>query len=705
MRANTFLTIGLIILVGCQSNENSLTMNTNPFYTEFDTPYGVPDFEKIKAAHFLPAIKKGIQEQKDEMEKIKQLEADPDFNNTILAMERSGNLLTRVTRVFYNLLSANTSDSLQAIAREASPILSMHEDEILMDSALFARVKSVYDQKASLNLGVEEQQLLTEYYKNFIRSGANLNKTHQAELREINERLSLLYLQFGDNLLAWDNSWMLVVDNESDLKGLPGIIKASAANDAKEKGLEGKWVVTLHKPSWIPFLQYAENRSLREEVYKAWMNRGNNDDQFDNKSVLSEIISLRHQKAQLLGYNTWADYMLDNNMAKTRESAVSLLNDLWEKALPMAKTEVEEMQAMIAEEGGKFDLAPWDWWYYAEKVRKRKYDLDDETLRPYFPLTQVQKGLFNVVNQLYGLQMEAIPHIPKPHPDTEAFEVKEKDGTLVGILYMDFHPRGSKGGGAWMDAYRKQSKMDGRDVLPVITTVFNFTKSSGDKPALLTFDEVSTMYHEMGHALHGLLSDCTYPTISGTATPQDFVELPSQIMENWAAEPTVMKQYARHYESGEAIPDELVDKIIVSSKFNQGFITTEYLAASLLDMSWHTEGALTDLEPIEFEKSAMESVGLIKEILPRYRSTYFAHIFTGDDYSAGYYSYIWAAVLDADAYQAFVETGDIFNPEIARSFRKNILEKGGADEAMQLYRNFRGKDPSVEPLLKRRGLL
>lgn len=700
-----FFSSVLFMMVGCEKNTEKKVMKDNPLMRDFNTPFEVPDFENIRVEHFLPAIQKGISEQNKEIDEIKNNVEIPDFTNTIEALERSGELLNKTTSIFYNLLSANTSTDLQALAREISPILSKHQDEILMDPLLFDRVKVVYRQIDKLNLPTEQKKLVEKYFKRFVRNGSNLSGQQKDSLKEINEELSLLGLEFSENLLAEDNQWKLVIDKKEDLAGLPDMIISAATAAASDAGLKGKWVITLHKPSWIPFLQYSSRRELREKVYKAWMNRGNNNNENDNKKIIQKTLSLRDQKAELLGYKNWASYILDDNMAKSPEAVYSLLNGLWEKALPMAQSEARAMQSLIDEENGNFKLHPWDWWYYAEKVRKSRFDLDDEMLRPYFELNNVRKGLFYVVNELYGLQFIERKDLPKPHPDVQGFEVLENDGEHVGILYMDFYPRASKTGGAWMDAYRKQFGQNGQNITPVITTVFNFTQPSGDQPALLTFDEVETMFHEMGHALHGLLSDCTYRTLSGTAVPRDFVELPSQILENWASEPEVMKHYARHIQTGEVIPDDLINKLNSSRKFNQGFTMVEYLAASLLDMAYHTADSIKNIDPIAFENEIMKKIHLIPEIIPRYRSTYFAHIFEGQGYSSGYYSYKWAEVIDADAYEAFKETGDIFNPEIASSFRKNVLSKGGTDDAMKLYINFRGREPDLEPLLKRSGLL
>jgi peptidyl-dipeptidase Dcp len=544
--------------------------------------------------------------------------------------------------------------------------------------------------------------LLDKTYKVFVRGGANLDEEKKATLRTINEELSLLELKFGQNVLKEDNAFQLVIDSQEDLAGLPDAVISGAAEAANELGQEGKWIFTLHKPSMIPFLQYSEKRDLREKIFKAYINRGNNDNEYDNKAIASRIAALRVQKANLLGYETHAHFVLEQNMAKVPGNVYDLLNKLWEPALQIAKQEAQALQEIMDEEGKRFKLEAWDWWYYTEKLKKAKYALDDEILRPYFKLENVIDGVFSVASNLYGLQFEERTDIPKYHKDVKVFEVKEADGTHVGILYTDYFPRSSKRGGAWMNSIRKQSRMKGKKVTPVIFNVGNFSKPTAEKPSLITLEEVATLFHEFGHALHGLLSDSTYETLSGTAVSRDFVELPSQIMENWALHPEVLKMYAKHYETGEPIPQDLIDKIISAGQFNQGFVTVEYLAASFLDMDWHTLTATEELDVWEFENNSLGKIGLIPEIVVRYRSPYFRHIFAGG-YSSGYYSYIWAEVLDADAFEAFKETS-LFDRATADSFRKNILAAGGTEDPMTLYVRFRGTEPKVEPLLKKRGL-
>ena len=689
-----------LILSSCNQKKEVKKDMTNPFFNEYKTPFQVPPFNEIKLEHFMPAIDAGITDQLAEIKAITDNKEEPTFDNTIQAFDQSGILVGRVSLTFFNLNSANTNDEMQSMAREITPKLSAHRDNIALDKELFARVKSVYDRRNELNLNPEQLRVVEKYYLDFARNGANLPDDKQAELRKLNNEISMLELKFGENNLAETNkNFKLVVDNEADLKGLPADVIAAAADQAKQDSMQGKWVFTLQKPSMIPFLQYAENRALREKIYKGYLNRGNNGNANDNKEVISKLVTLRDQRAKLLGFNNYAAYVVDVNMAKTPENVHDFLMKLWTPALERAKKERDDMQALINKEGGKFKLESWDWWHYAEKVRKAKYDLDESQIKPYFKLENVLDGLFYTANKLYGIKFIKRTDIPVYNEEVSAYEVQEADGKHIGVLYYDFHPRAGKSNGAWCTTFRDQMYQNGEKITPVVSIVCNFTRPSGNTPALLSFDEVTTLFHESGHALHALFTDGPYRRIAGVV-PNDFVELPSQVMENWASEPEVLRVYAKHYQTGEVIPETLVSKIEKSAQFNQGFETVEYLAASLLDMDWHTLPLTTDVE--SFEKASMDKIGLINEIAPRYRSTYFAHIFSGG-YSAGYYVYIWAAVLDADAFDAFKQSGNIFNPEIAAKFR-TLLAKSGSDEGMVVYKNFRGQDPSIEPLLKRRGL-
>ncbi len=686
-----------ILLTACNGNNN------NPLLEKWDTPFETPPFDEIKNEDYLPAFKEAIKLHNTEIEKITNSTEKPTFKNTIEALEYSGELLTRVRNVFGAMRGAMNSDELQAISKEIIPMLSKHQDDINLNASLFKRVKAVYDKRNDLDLTTEQKTLLNKYYKGFVRGGADLNDNDKKEFRKINEELSLLSLKFGENVLAENNKFELVIDNEADLDGLPESIITSAKETAKEKGYENKWVFTIQKPSMIPFLQYSTKRELRKKIYTAYFLKGDHNDNLDNKNNISKIVMLRLKRANMLGYKTHADYVLDEQMAKTPKNVYDLLDKVWKPALKRAKAERDEMQKMIKAEGNNFKLESWDWWYYAEKIKREKYDLDENELRPYFEVSNVIKGVFGLATNLFGIQFVERDDIQKYHPDVKVFEVKEADGKHIGILYTDYFPRASKRSGAWMDEFRRQHKKDGKMITPIIYNVGNFSKPTADKPALLSIDEVLTLFHEFGHALHGLLSNCTYPSVAATETPRDFVEFPSQVMENWALHPDVLKSYAKHYKTGMVIPKELVDKIVKSSLFNQGFATVEYTAASYLDMDWHTITKETKLDVNEFENESMSKIRLIPEIKPRYRSTYFNHIFSGG-YSAGYYSYLWSEVLDADAFNAFVESGDVLNKELAAKYRKYILSAGGTEDAMELYKKFRGKEPSIEPLLKRRGL-
>jgi peptidyl-dipeptidase Dcp len=679
-----------------------LQQEENPLFSEFDTPFQVPPFDKIQEKHYLPAFKEGMEQQNMEIEAIVNNPEAPTFENTIEAMESTGSSLRKVSSVFYVLNGSMTNDNMQEIAKEVAPLESKHEDNIRLNEKLFQKVKAVYEQKDKLDLTTEQNTLLVKYYKDFVRSGANLDEEKKAKMKEINQELSILTVKFGENVLKENNRFEMVIDKKEDLAGLPQAVIAGAAEAAKEREYEGKWVFTIHKPSMIPFLQYSENRALREKIFKAYINKGNNNDELDNKDNLAKIAALRVERANLLGYKTHADYVLEKNMAKKPENVYKFLEQLWKPALKMTKKEARELQEMIRKEGHDFKLQAWDWWYYAEKLKKAKYALDEEMLRPYFKLENVREGAFSVASKLFGIQFIEREDIPKYHEDARVFEVKEADGSHIGIFYTDYFPRASKRGGAWMNSFRKQSRLHGKEIYPVITNNGNFSKPTGDKPALISSEEVSTLFHEFGHGLHGLLSDCTYNRLSGTSVSRDFVEMQSQIMENWAFEPEVLKMYAKHYETGEVMPQELIDKLKKASHFNQGFVTVEYLAASFLDMDWHTLTEAKELDVHEFETESLNKIGLIPEIIVRYKSPYFNHIFSGG-YSSGYYSYIWAEVLDADAFQAFKETS-LFDQKTAQSFRENILERGGTENPMVLYKRFRGAEPKVEFLLKKRGL-
>ena len=679
-------------------------MDSNPFFKTWDTPFGTPPFDEIKMSHYMPAFEKGMAIEKQEIETIVNNPETPTFENTIAAMEFSGELHIKVANVFYNMTGSMSDPDIEALSEELAPIRSAHRDDINLNSKLFERIKHLVDFKAELNLTPEQDRLLDEYYKGFVRAGALLNDSDKEKLREINEQLSVLTLRFSKNGLDETNRFELIIEDKNDLAGLPDAVISGASETAEEKGYSGKWIFTIHKPSLIPFLQYSERRELRERMFKAYANQGDQGDSLDNKDILKKVASLRVQRANLLGYETHAHYVLEENMAKVPDNVYKLLNQLWKPALKRAKMEARDLQKMIRREGHSFELKPWDWWYYAEKVKKDKFALDEEMLRPYLKLENVIQGAFDVATKLWGLTFNELDNIQIYHEDVKVFEVKDRDGSHIGILYTDYFPRTSKRGGAWMSDFRGQSVKNGEDIRPIIVNVGNFSKPTAGKPALISFEEVETLFHEFGHALHGLLSKVTYPSLSGTNVTRDFVELPSQIMENWASEPEVLKSYALHFETGEPMPDELIEKIRKSSLFNQGFATVEYLAASFLDMDWHTLTDDTEQEPTLFETASMDRLNLIPEIIPRYRSTYFRHIFSSPTgYSSGYYSYIWAEVLDADAFQAFKESS-LFDAHYAEAYRKNILEAGNTADPMELYIRFRGSEPSIDALLKKRGL-
>jgi len=587
-----------------QMEQKKDVVRNNPLLEKFDTPFGVPPFGEIQLQDYLPAFQVAMEEQNAEIEAIVNQPEAPDFYNTLEAMAYSGELLDQVAAIFFGQLSANTSTEMQDLAEEISPLLSEHSDNISLNPGLFKRVKAVYDQQDKSQLSDEQEFLLENVYKDFVRSGANLPAEQQTELKDINQQLSTLTLKFDQHVLDENNAFQLVIDNEADLAGLPASVVQMAAQQATEASEAGKWVFTLQKPSMIPFLQYADNRELRQQLYQAYLNRGNHDNELDNKKLLSDIINLRIRKAHLLGYPTYADYVLEERMAKTPDNVMKFLNQVWEAALPVAQEEVSQMQEIIDTEGGGFKLQSWDWWYYAEKLRKQKYDLDDSELRPYFKLENVRDGAFMVINKLYGITFKPLNDLPLPHPDAQAYEVIDNDGSCLGIMYMDFFPRESKQGGAWQGEYRVHQVLpDGEEVKPVITVVYNFTRPSGDLPSLINFDEVETLFHELGHALDGLFAKNVYPE---TFIPTDFVELPSQILEHWATEPEVLKAYAIHYQTGDTIPDLLIEKINNSRFFNQGFNNVEYLAASLLDLSYHQ---LTDTGAID--------IGVFRSQLPK----------------------------------------------------------------------------------------
>ncbi len=694
-----FIFVGFVLLLGCggQGSDQPAT-EANPFFVAYDTPFNVQPFDRIDEDHFVPAFEEAMARQNTEIAAIVDNPDAATFDNTIVALDQTGELLNEVSRVFFALSGSNTNDELQGIQKEIAPRLAAHKDEIQLNPGLFARVKTVYDDRETAELDREQLFLVENLYDRYVRNGALLDDEDQTRLKEINQRLSQLRVEFSANLLAETNGFKLVIEDEADLAGLPDGVIETAAGTARREELENAWVFTTHKPSMLPFLTYAENRDLREQLYTAYTVRGNQNNENDNKAIVAEIVNLRVEKANLLGYETFAHYTLEPRMAGTPENVYKLLDQLWDASLPVAKREVTAMQAIIDSEGGGFELAPWDWWFYAEKVRKAEYDLDDNELRPYFELNNVRDGVFYVANQLYGLTFVELEDMPKPHPDAQVFEVFEADGSHAAVIYMDYHPRESKRGGAWCGRFRSQNRADGVEVDPVINLVCNFTTATEDTPALLSLDEVETLFHEFGHALDGMLANVTYRT--GVRSP-DFGELPSQIMEHWAMAPEVLKVYARHYQTGEPMPDELIAKIEKSSTFNQGFIQVEYLAASLLDMEYHTLTEPTEIDINAFEDAYFAEIGLIPEIVSRYRTTYFSHITGG--YAAGYYGYTWSGVLDHDAFAAFEETS-LFDQDTANRFRTEILEVSGSKDYMDMWVAFRGREPEIDPLLRNLGL-
>ncbi|MCH2192575.1 M3 family metallopeptidase [Kordia sp.] len=717
-RISIAIVCSILFFASCEETTKKEKSNTpvnseNPFFAKWDTPFGVPPFDKIKNEHYMPAFKKGMEENLAEIDAIVNNSEAPTFANTLEELERSGKLLTKVQRVFSNLTGSNTNPKLQELQRELSPMLSSHRDKITLNEGLFNRVETIWQARENLDLNSEQLKLLEYTRKRFVRSGALLNKEQKAKVTEINSKISELTTAFGQNLLAETNGFELILD-KADLDGLSDGIIAAAAETATQKmnnakteeekaKYKDKYVFTPHRSSMYPFLTESNRRDLREQLYKSYVQRGDNDNETDNKEIAAKIAKLRAERAKLMGYETHAHFVLEERMLKTPEEVYNLLMQLWKPALERAKVEVADMQAVVDAEGHDFKIAAWDWWQYSEKVRKAKYDLDEAALKPYLSLDNVLNGVFATTNKLWGITFTELFDIKTYHPDARVWEVKDKDGTHLGIFIGDYFTRSNKRGGAWMSSFKGQSNFDGKE-RPVVVNVCNFPAPVGDAPALLSFDNVTTLFHEFGHAMHGILSNVNYSSMSGTSGPRDFTEFPAQILEHWASEPEILKSFATHYKTGEVIPDELINKVLKASKFNQGFANTEYLAASLLDMDWHTINADEDLKDADaFEEASMSKIGLIGVIAPRYRSTYFAHIFAGG-YAAGYYSYVHSAVLDSDGFEAFKETGDVFNPELAAKLRKHVYEKGSTEEAMELYKQFRGREPKIDALLKVRGL-
>lgn len=695
-----------VLILGVMAMSLLACNQTNPLLEQPNTPFGVPAFDKVKIEHYLPAFEEAIRQNKAEIDAIVNNEDAPTFENTIVALDRSGLLLDRVTGVFFNVLEADGNDEMNAIAEQVSPMLSELSDGIILNDALFQRVKAVYDEREQLGLNAEQMRLVTQTYKAFADNGANLPEDKKERLKEINQELGLLSLKFGNNVVAETNSDDVkrFITDEALLAGLPESAKAAAAEEAEAAGHPGEWLFTPKRTSFTPVLQYCENRELRKQLLMDYTTRCNHDNENDNKAVIIREMELRIERAKLFGYDNPADYILADCMAKNHQTVDAFLASVWAPSLEAAKREAAELQALLEQDLPGEKLQPWDWWFYAEKLRKAKYDLDEEELKPYFELNNVRKGAFGVATKLYGLQFEKLEDMPVYNPEVEVFKVTEADGSLVGILYTDYFPRAGKRPGAWMNNILPQYiDAEGVDHRPVIINVGNFNKPTAGNPSLLSMDDVETLFHEFGHALHGLLSKAHYKSLSGTNTPRDFVELPSQFMENYAYEPEVLKTYAFHYETGEVIPDELIEKINKASAFNQGFVTTELLSASILDMDFHELTSAEGLDVNAFEAESLKKMGMIDEIIVRYRPTFYNHIFT-TGYEAGYYSYTWSAVLDADAFAAFKETGDLFEAETAKRFR-HLLEQGGTRDAQELYLEFRGKEADPKYLLIRKGFV
>ncbi|HBZ34534.1 MAG TPA: peptidase M3 [Bacteroidales bacterium] len=698
--------LATLLLMSCNKCASD---DANPFFSPFNNEYDLPPFADIRAEHYLPAIIEGIRLDSMAVEAIANNPEPATFENTLAALDTTGAMLDRVTCVLYNLYSADTNDQLDSIVEQVSPMLTEHEDNIMLNDKLFRRIKQVYD--ASLlpqsNLTAEQKRLTSETYRNFVNNGALLSRRDKERLRQINQELSALDIQFSTNVLAETNAYQKFVTDSADLAGLPQDVIQTASEDAAKAGHPGQWLFTPHRTSFTPVLQYAKNRDLRRELLMAYTTRGNHNNEHDNKAVIVQIMKLRVEKAHLFGYRTPAQYILADCMAKTPDAAYQLLREVWTPSVEQAKKEAAQLTELMHADGIEGDLQPWDWWYYTEKLRKQRFDLKEEDIKPYFELSNVRRGVFQLAHDLYGINITPADYDIKPfiyNPDVEIFTVTDADGSYLGTLYTDYFPRAGKRAGAWMDNLRAQyiDPKTGKDHRPVIINVGNFTKPTSDKPSLLTMDDVETMFHEFGHALHGLLSKCTYKSLSGTNVPRDFVEMPSQIMENWCYEPEVMRTYAKHYKTGEVMPDSLIEKIQRSKTFNQGFVMTELLSASLLDMDFHSLDTTDNFDVEEFERHSLDMMGMIPEIIVRYRSTYFSHIFT-TGYEAGYYSYTWSAVLDADAFHAFQETGNVRDKQTAARFRHEILERGNSEDAMTLYHNFRGKEPNVKYLLERKG--
>ncbi len=691
--------MGMAALTSCGNKEEQ-----NPFLTDYTTPYEIPPFEQIKPEHYLPALRAGIEQHNAQIDSILNCTEEPTFENTILAFEESGEILTKVEMVFFALSESDSSDELVKVAEEFEPLVSQHNDEVAMNPRLFERIKYLYDRIDSLELNTAQKRAVKDYYKSFTRNGALLSDADKEKLKALNTELTTLYQQFNKNLLNATNAFQIVVENADELSGLPQSNIDVAAEEAKNAGLEGKWLFTLHAPSRLPLLQYADNRDLRQKMYEGYTTLASSGE-YDNAPVINKILKVRAQKAAILGFENYGSYMTDNVMAGSIENAENLLMKIWKPAIAKVAEEVTEMQAIVDEEGGDFKIAPWDYYYYAEKVRQKKYELEESKVREYFPLDSVRKGIFTMAERLYGVTFTEMPDAPKYHPEVVVYDVKDLEGNHVAVFMTDYFPRASKRQGAWMSEFKgSYVDRDGKASRPIIYNVGNFSKPVGDTPSLLTLDEVETMFHEFGHGLHGMLSKAVLRSQAGTNVDRDFVELPSQIHEHWALEPELLKVYAHHYKTGEVIPDEMVEKLIAAANHNQGFATTELVGAALLDLQYGKLNPTEDIDVVGFEKQVAENLKMPAEVQFRYRSPYFKHIFGSDGYASGYYTYLWAEVLDSDGFELFKEKG-VFDAETAKSFKENILEMGGSEDPMTLFVRFRGHEPQPEALLRGRGLI
>ncbi|GAB4013746.1 MAG: M3 family metallopeptidase [Bdellovibrio sp.] len=678
-------------------------MNNNPLLNKFETPFETVPFDLIKEEHFLPGLQKAIEMGREDIQKIKANPETPNFHNVCEALEHAGHYVDVVSGVFFNLHGSNTNEKIQAIAKEFSPMLTDYSNDIVLDAELFSKVKAIYDQRNKLNLSVEELMLLEKQYKNFTRNGALLSDSQKEKLREIDKELSSLKLHFGDNVLKETNDFQLVIEKKEDLSGLPESVLETAAHVAKEKGHEGKWVFTLDYPSYVPFMTYADNRDLREKMARAFGSKAFKGNEHDNQEIVKKIVNLRSERAKLLGYQTHAHFVLEERMAGTPDTVFDFLNNLLDHAKPFGHRDVQEVKEYAKKNGFDGELMSWDFAYWSEKLKMEKYSIDDELLRPYFKLENVLDGIFKVAKLLYGINFRERKDIPVYNEDVKAFEVTDEKGLHLAVFYTDLYPRNGKRAGAWMSGFRDQHMLKGKDQRPHIIIVCNFPRPTQTKPSLLSFNEVTTLFHEFGHALHGMLSKCKYKSLSGTSVYWDFVELPSQIMENWVTEKECLDLFAVHYQTGAKIPVELVEKIKKASNFQEGYATLRQLTFAFLDMAWHTTEAGSVKSVAEFEDLATQKTRLLPKVEGTSLSCSFSHIFQGG-YSSGYYSYKWAEVLDADAFELFKEKG-IFNRDVAQSFRENILARGGSEHPMALFKKFRGHEPSPEALLKRAGLV